>query len=356
MAEVLFSSEEIAGFPQGPVGPAGPNAPGVRCVSPSGNDTNDGRSWDAPMKTPKAAVAAIMAAGGIGDVVLAPGTYPLDDTLVVPQGVGVSGLGNPFGAQGAELVWQGPDDSRPALRTGSDDPGKGFTGGKLRNLRISCASGYSAARGLYARNIQNGALFESLMIRGFPSDGIYADSSNGVTPLSAYPGFSTFRRVWATGNGVNWHMRGGFTSVLLEMCAGDIGPNTTDVFVFDAPTGGTAGHGATFTLIGFKTEDVGAGAATPRYITINSDIQLAMIGCCARKGTPGAMPWIDYTVDASSGNDPLEAEAIPLTLVNCHTSNLAVAVRGPGGVPLLVPRVPNAGTVFRIPLWSGWGS
>lgn len=351
MAQTIFTPEEIAGFPQGP---AGPNAPGVRCVSANGDDGNDGRSWDASMKTPQAAVASIMAADGIGLVLLAPGIYNLADTLMLPQGVGLAGLGHALGGQGAHLVWAGPDDGRPAVRLANDVSGSDWSGGTLRNVRILCGSGYTAARGLYARNLQNGALIEDVFVKGFPSDGVYADASNGVTPLSAFPGFATFRRVWSSSNGINWHMYGGFTSILLDMCAGEVAANTTDVFVIDPPAAALGGHGGTYTLLGFKTEDGGSGAPAPRYFTINCDIQIALIGCCARKGTPGPMPWIDYRADASSGNDPLETEAIPLTLVNCHTSNLAIAVRGPGGVPLLVPRVPNGGTIFRIPFWAGW--
>lgn len=326
-------------------------------VTESGDDDNDGLSWRTAKATVPAAVQLLDDEEfSYGTVRVGYGDFDLPDTLTIPQAIRLVGMG-PLPLQGTTLTYTGLDDGRYAIVTAAATSGADTSWGTLRGFLLKPAPGMTQANGIKWRNAQNGSLLEEVRVQDFPGIGVYANGENGGVPLNAFPGWVTARRVWSTGNGVNWKFTAAFTGVLLDMCGGDISTRTTDVMVIDNPASGTRGKDGSFTLIGFKTEDNGTPSSpgsTANYITVNSDVQLNLIGCSAKKGTPGTKPWVNYTASPSSPNAP--SGSIPVTIVGSSTANIAVAVQGPTGAALLAPGVANAGEVFQISHWSGWAA
>jgi len=331
-------------------------------VDVAGSDSNDGLSWAMPKATLSNAISTIVGSTGYGTVKLGYGTHSLITNIVVPQGIRIIAKGWLPG-QGTILQWNGPDDGTYAITTASNTSGADDTGGVLQGFSLQCAAGYTLANGINWRNAQNMARSSDIKVgdgssaagtNAFPGIGIFLSGSNAGVPLNAFPGFVTVRRVWSTGNGVNWQSDAGFTSVLFDMCAGDIGSRTTDVFIINNPASGTRGKDGNFIFLGFKSEDNGMPTgmgATANYFTANSDVGLAFIGCSAKKGSAVTQNWINYTATPSSANNP--GGAIPVVISNCTIQNISTAVKGPAGTALLAPTAATGGEVFQISHWNG---
>lgn len=330
----------------------------VRYVAASGSDSNPGSSWKKAYATIAAAVADLVANhSSLGLVIVGVGTFDLTTTLYVPQGVEIVGSGHPSPSQGTTIQWSGPNDGSFAIVTAASTSGTDYTRGQLRNFRLlpnptgNSGGAYTNANGLFWRNAQNGSVLTDLTIKDFPGDGLKADVANGVTPTVAYPGFVSLLRVWCSGNNVNFRFGGGFTSVKLDMCAGDFSANTTDICIIEPKSTGDRSKDANYTFDGFKTEANGAADQDLRYFTISADVNVKFDGCSGRKTTPGTKPWINYSVTPGSANNV--SGTIPVTIIDCTIQNIAIAVQGPDGVSWLQPSAATGGEVFQIAEWNG---
>lgn len=334
---------------------------GLFFVDPvNGNDNNNGLSWTSAVATIAKALVLASDRSQVAYINLSRGVHLVSATLIIPQAVKLHGFGSLI-SQETEIVYNGADDGSYVIRTAGNTSGNDFSRGQLEGFLVRTAPAkpgggvYTNVNGIDARNMQNGAIISNIKVQNMPGKGIHASWSNSGVPAGAFPGWVTFERVWSTGCNVNWHIEGGFTSVLFLMCAGDISSNTTDVFILDPPTGGVMGSRAgNIVFIGFKTEDNGSpsgNGATANYFTINGDYGVSFNGCSAKRGVDsGTKPWINYTATpASFHTDPKQ---LPVTITNCHTSNISVAVRGPGSVDLLKPVSATGGQVFQIAHWT----
>lgn len=339
-----------------------PTAVVEQFVTTTGSDSNDGLSWQSAKLTVAAGMAALVAANNYGVLRIGYGTFPITTTLVKPQAIRIEGR-SPQVSQGTTLQWTGADDGSYVIRTASDTSGADETWGQVRDILLTYAAtkpgggAYTNINGFNWRNPQNGSLVENVYVRNFPGIGFNLQGANAGVPLNAFPGFCTARRVWSTGNSVNFQTTAGFTSVLFDMCAGDISTQTTDVFIINAPASGTRGKDGNLIFTGFKVEDNGtpsAPGATANCFTVNTDVAISMDGCSWHKDSPGVQPFINYAATPSSPNGP--ANAIPVTLINCTTTNVAVQVQGPTGAALLSAGAASAGEAMQIPLWVGFAS
>jgi hypothetical protein len=330
----------------------------------NGNDSNSGVSWTLAKQTIAGALTAV--ASGFNNtarIQLSRGVHNVTSTLTIPQGVKFSGMGSLL-SQETEIVWTGPDDGSYVIRTAGNTSGSDFTRGELSGFLVRPnatkpgGGAYTNLNGVHGRNMQNGSHVFDVRVQNFPGKGIMCDWSNAGVPAAGFPGWVTFSRVWSTGNNVDWHMFGGFTSVLFNMCAGDVSSNTTDVFIIDPPTGGSnGGRAANYVFVGFKSEDNGSpsgAGADPNYFTINTDVSIGFDGCSGKRGLPGTKPWINYTAAPASQNAVVGGA--PIDIRNSHTSNVPVMVKGPDGTNWLTPAVGSGGQSFQVAHWSGQAS
>jgi hypothetical protein len=150
-----------------------------------GNDANNGLSWGAA----KATIAATLTRASSGfastvEILLSRGVHNVSATLVIPQGVKLTGKG-PLQSQETEIVWTGADDGSYVIRTAGDTSGSDWTWGRIGNFMIRTAAAkpgggaYTSVNGIYARNIQNASRMHDIRVQNLPGIGIYADAVNG---------------------------------------------------------------------------------------------------------------------------------------------------------------------------------
>lgn len=254
----------------------------VETAANGGSDSNSGLTRAAPFLTVLHAVDTLRASLTHGVVKIGPGIFDLPDTLNANLGIQVWGRGI-YDPQGTVLNYTGPDDGRPAIRTGNPlNPASEFAGGKMGGFQVRGRAGMTGGGvAMDLRNLQNMAHLCEIRIEQWPTGkGFYFRDDK--TPYSvgvAYPGFTRCERLWAFGSPYPFYLESGFSSLTFDTCGIDMTAETVQGF--------TCTHKRGESKTGVSATSSGTGSSTVATFSVPGGPGILFADLFEITGLPG---------------------------------------------------------------------